>query len=166
GHERGDELIAAAARRLRACVDETVMLARHGSDEFVAVATGRDAETEAEVLAARLFDALREAFELRPGQILHLTASIGISVHPGDGMLAPELIQRAEAAMYEAKRAGRNLVRFYRQSLTERAGARLALESRLRRALAADGFRMDYQPIVDIRSGRVVGAEALVRLKD
>ncbi|WP_068807787.1 putative bifunctional diguanylate cyclase/phosphodiesterase [Thauera phenolivorans] len=166
GHERGDELIAAAARRLRACVGEGVMLARHGSDEFVAVATGRDAEREAEALAARVLDALHEAFELRPGQRLHLTASIGVSVHPGDGVIAAELIQRAEAAMYDAKRAGRNLVRFYRQSLTERAGARLALESRLRRALAADGFSMHYQPIVDMRSGRVVGAEALVRLKD
>lgn len=166
GHERGDELIAAAARRLRAGVDEGVMLSRHGSDEFVAVASGADGERVAEGLAAQVFDALHEAFELRPGQLLHLSASVGVSVHPGDGVIAAELIQRAEAAMYEAKRAGRNLVRFYRQSLTERAGARLALESRLRRALAADGFRMHYQPIVDIRSGRVVGAEALVRLKD
>jgi diguanylate cyclase (GGDEF)-like protein/PAS domain S-box-containing protein len=166
GHEAGDELMVAVARRLAHRVGDTAMLGRHGSDEFVVVVGGMRAEIDAEAVAQEVLKALDETFEIGAGRQLHVQASIGISIYPDDGGAAAELLQRADAAMYQAKREGRNLVRFYRQSLTLHASARLALESRLRRALEHEGFELHYQPIFDIRGRRVVGAEALVRLKE
>jgi diguanylate cyclase (GGDEF)-like protein/PAS domain S-box-containing protein len=166
GHEAGDELMVAVARRLAHRVGDTAMLGRHGSDEFVVVVGGMRAEIDAEAVAQEVLKALDETFEIGAGRQLHVQASIGISIYPDDGGAAAELIQRADAAMYQAKREGRNLVRFYRQSLTLHASARLALESRLRRALEHEGFELHYQPIFDIRGRRAVGAEALVRLKE
>ncbi|QDF97588.1 hypothetical protein CJ010_14100 [Azoarcus sp. DD4] len=165
GHELGDELLAAVAERLRARLRRDDTLGRHGGDEFLLVLENLRDPADAGSLARDLLAALDQPFVLRSGKEIYTKASIGISLFPGDGATAAELIQDADAAMYEAKRLGRNTFRYYQEELTRVANTRLALESRLRRALDESLFEMHYQPLVRLDSGRILGAEALVRLR-
>jgi len=165
GHDAGDELLSAVAARLSGRYRSEDTLGRYGGDEFVLVLGQLRHAADAAAIARDLLAALDQPFVLHTGREIYIKASIGISIYPDDGDSPAGLIQDADAAMYQAKHAGRNTFRFYQEAFTRSANARLSLESRLRRALEGEGFEMYYQPFVDVASGRIVGAEALVRLK-
>jgi len=165
GHDAGDELLSAVASRLSGRYRSEDTLGRYGGDEFVLVLAQLRHAADAAAIARDLLTALDQPFVLHTGREIYIKASIGISIFPDDGDSPAGLIQDADAAMYQAKHAGRNTFRFYQEAFTRSADARLSLESRLRRALEGEGFEMYYQPFVDVASGRIVGAEALVRLK-
>lgn len=165
GPEQGDRLLCAVAQRLRASVHEEDTLARLGGDEFVLVMTelgtsADDAARAAEVQAQALLAALQEPLWVQ-GQALHSSISIGISVFQGQGQSVDELLQRCDIAMYQAKTAGRNTLRFYDPQMQVAVTEKAALEADMRTGLQQEQFVLYFQPQVDC--GRIVGAEVLLR---
>lgn len=161
GHHLGDELLRQVASRLRAAIVAPDRVIRMGGDEFVLVAVrGSDAEFEAR--AQRIVDALRNPFTV-DGRTFRVTASVGIAVYPRDATSGVELLQCADLAAYAAKSAGRDGAQFFTPNIHVRSRERLALEQALRRAVAAQEIEVHMQPIVDLRSSRVAGLEALAR---
>ncbi len=165
GHVLGDELLKEIAARLRACMRETDTLSRHGGDEFVILLQEVTDTVSAARAAGQLLEAITAPYHIN-GHELHVTASIGISICPEDGSDSDTIIKHAEAAMYQAKAQGRNNYQFFMQRINERAIRRFALEGSLRRAVARHESLLHYQPKLEITSGRVVGAEALIRWHD
>jgi diguanylate cyclase (GGDEF)-like protein/PAS domain S-box-containing protein len=167
GHAFGDRVLIEVAERLRACLRQGDTVARLGSDEFVLLLNLADSDG-AEASACRVLEALRQPFH-QAGMSFTVTASIGIALVPGDGTTMDELMGRADAAMQEAKEAGRAGFRFHRpqarRSVAE-SRSRMQLDHAMRLALAQNRFRLHYQPQVDMASGSVVGAEALIRWND
>ncbi len=161
GHQAGDRLLCLIAQRLRETMRPSDMAARMGGDEFVMVAEAVRRE-DVHALAARLGAALRQEFVV-DGHHLRISASIGIALYPQDGVSAQELISHADAAMYRAKSGGRDAHQFFDPSMLVNAQENLQLLGELRGALARREFRLHYQPKLDLRSGRAVGAEALLR---
>lgn len=165
GHAIGDQLLQAVAERLVACVRNTDTVCRQGGDEFVILLS----EIERIDDAARVADKLLLAFahpQHIGGHELHVTLSIGISVYPDDGSSADAVLQNADTAMYYAKANGRNNYQFFRTDMNTRAVQRLFVESSLRRALKQGEFLLHYQPQIDLASGAMTGAEALIRWQD
>ncbi|MGH9082038.1 MAG: putative bifunctional diguanylate cyclase/phosphodiesterase [Acidimicrobiales bacterium] len=161
GHHRGDDLLIAVGQRLRRCLRATDVLARLGGDEF-AVLTRRGALGNAEEMAERISASLSEPFEME-GFLLQMDASIGIACSPDHASDVDGLLQRADAAMYKAKRSGQDYAVAGR-SMTARAGPELGLLGELRRALdRGEQLALHYQPKIDLRTGSVTGVEALVR---
>jgi diguanylate cyclase (GGDEF)-like protein/PAS domain S-box-containing protein len=162
GHNAGDRLLAQVGERLKSTIREADTVARMGGDEFtVVLSQGRYAE-DASRIARRILDLLANPFHLDDHE-LYLTASIGISVFPADGSDVETLVRNADAAMYHAKERGKNTFHFYTEALNIAAVERMTLESGLRRALEHEELVAYYQPCVDIRTGRIVSVEALVR---
>ena len=162
GHEAGDLLLQTLAKRLSGAVRDQDTVARMGGDEFVVLIQGLHEVKDVPMLAQKLLSCLVESVTLN-GYELTVTASMGISLYPDDATNGSELIQNADAAMYQAKDAGRNTYRFYTSDLNLRALEMLSMENSLRRAIERKEFVLHYQPQVDIKSGSVVGAEALIR---
>jgi diguanylate cyclase (GGDEF)-like protein/PAS domain S-box-containing protein len=162
GHEAGDDLLQQVARRLSASVRHGDLLARMGGDEFMLVVNGVDDDQVALSLANRLAEALREPFSIGRHELV-ITASMGISIYPRDGTDVSALRRNADAAMYEAKRAGKDRVRFYRPALGAAFQARLELEADLRRALDREELTLYYQPIFSAADNRQIAYEALSR---
>ncbi|MGE0081882.1 MAG: EAL domain-containing protein [Thiohalomonadaceae bacterium] len=162
GHPVGDQLLQMVAARLRDHLRECDTVARIGGDEFVVTLDKIDDPSEVTVVAQKLLDVLVEPFVVADNE-LHLGASIGIAVFPKDGDDMATLLKNADAAMYLAKEQGRNTYRFYTTELGIEAEERFYLESGLRHALQRDEFTLYYQPQVDMETGRVTGAEALLR---
>jgi len=161
GHQIGDALLCEVAQRLKDRLRESDVIARLGGDEFVVVLSDIN-PVSAPLVANKLLRALGETY--RVGQrALHSTASIGISMFPGDGKDVDELMRSADSAMYGAKAAGRNTVQFFTQAMNEAASQRLHIEDDLRAALREGQFFLHFQPQLDLRSGRVSGVEALLR---
>ncbi|MCX7684521.1 MAG: EAL domain-containing protein [Acetobacteraceae bacterium] len=162
GHQAGDRLLAQAARRLRAAVREGDLVARLGGDEFAILQ--RDAATPADAahLADRVLSALARPFRLG-GHSVATSASLGVTLCPKDATTADELLRNAELAMYRAKATGRNRFGFFDPDMDADAQRALQLEGELRRALARREFELVWQPQVNLRTGRICGAEALLR---
>ncbi|GAB3352346.1 sensor domain-containing protein [Lysobacter tyrosinilyticus] len=162
GHAAGDRLLSAASRRIQRAIGSEGLIARFGGDEFLVVCSTGDEPTRPERLADAILEAFSESFRM-DGEEFSITASIGIAQAPIDGRRAQQLIQNADVAMYDSKRRGRNDWQSFTAELAEQQLQRLQLETHLRRAVINDEFKLVYQPLVEIESGNVVGAEALIR---
>lgn len=162
GHNVGDELLNAAAHRLQASVREVDTVARLGGDEFVILLNTPSDLTMAQRIAPRLVDAFSHPFKCS-GNELHITPSFGIAFWPKDAEDARQLVQNADAAMYQAKRRGRNQYAFYTGEMTDVAMRRVQLENALRVALKEDALTQLYQPQIDAETQRLIGVEALAR---
>jgi diguanylate cyclase (GGDEF)-like protein/PAS domain S-box-containing protein len=169
GHEVGDELLAAVAQRLSRATRSTDVVGRDGGDEFLVLLPnlpGRheEATRAAEMAATRVRDALVEPVSAGSVEI-HVSTSIGVSLFPFDAADTQTLLKHADAAMYDAKAAGRDARRFYEPGARD-SEERLALTARLRQAIKHGELALHYQPIVELASGRMIGAEALARWND
>lgn len=162
GHHMGDRLLRSFALRLQELLPKGVTLSRWGSDVFPILMPKVAGDAEAMALAQSVLDGLRQPFLLQSREIF-LSASIGIALFPADATDAPTLLKNAESALFRAKRLGGNSLLLYAPTMHRRAHERLALESHLRRALERDEFSLHFQPQIDGDSGRIVGAEALLR---
>jgi diguanylate cyclase (GGDEF)-like protein len=188
GHAVGDKLLQSIAKRLVDCVRASDTVSRQGGDEFVvllsevekaedaAIATRRIVETvtgphaidehdihvHAAIAAGRMLNAVAGS-HLIDNRDLHVTASIGVSVYPDDGLDAETLIKNADTAMYQAKEHGRQSYRFFEPKMSVRAVERQSIEADLRRAVERHEFLLHYQPVIDLATGAITGAEALIR---
>lgn len=162
GHVMGDELLKLVGALCSKHLRQADTIARIGGDEFIICLSNVGSAEEAGNVARRLLSDVNLGFEI-DGHKLHANASIGISLYPADGVDAETLIRNADTAMYHAKDDGRGTFHFFRPQMTERVKQRLALENGLRGALEREEFVLHFQPIIQLESGRLVGAEALVR---
>lgn len=173
GHAVGDGVLTTVARRLRDTLrdgdaitrllpGDDAALARLGGDEFCVLLSQMSSFQDAAKVAQRILDVIRRPIEV-DGHELFTTTSIGIALFPGDGDDADALLKNADAAMYFAKSQGRNNYRFYGKEMNSRALERLAMETKLRRAIDRDEFELHFQPKLDLRDRHVAGVEALLR---
>ena len=181
GHAAGDELLMEVARRLRGCVRHSEQVLEHaleaagtrshrtleavgrlGGDEFVALLPEVTDDADSERVADRILEALREPIHVA-GQECFVTASVGIAMFPRDGLNLADLMRNSDVAMYSAKTAGRNSSAVYSPQLAGRGREKIELESHLHKAIERDELVLHYQPKVDVRAAKMVGAEALMR---
>jgi diguanylate cyclase (GGDEF)-like protein len=162
GHAVGDMLLTAVSARLTASRREEDTVARLGGDEFIVSIPDVSDAAEAESVAARILSDLAKPFTIN-GHQLHADVSIGIALYPRDGDTAETLMRNADTAMYHAKESGRGNYQFFSAQLTERVSRRLSTETNLRRALERGEFSVHYQPLMNLASSRIDGAEALLR---
>jgi diguanylate cyclase (GGDEF)-like protein/PAS domain S-box-containing protein len=161
GHGVGDRVLQTLGRRLRRAVRDGDLVSRFGGDEFTVLLEINKPE-DAEAVAQKLLTAVAEPC-LIEGERLYVTASLGVALHPEHGDDPDALVRNADAAMYAAKELGRNNYQFCGHGLSERARDRLHVEAQLRQGLAENAFELHYQPILELATGMVVGAEALLR---
>ncbi len=162
GHHMGDELLCQVAQRLANAVRECDLVARFGGDEFLVLLEELSQEADAARIAHHLLSLFEQPFHLH-GREIFATTSIGIALFPRDGKNPEQTLTSADAAMYEAKQAGRNNYRFFTPALRELSERHLTIETELRRAIERDELSLVYQPQADVRSRRIQGAEALLR---
>ena len=162
GHATGDLLLKEVASRLRCCIRDVDTVARLGGDEFVVVLENLEEEVDAVSVANKIQTAFNRPITVN-GETLHVSTSIGIALYPEDGMNAETLMQNADTAMYQAKGQGCNNYQFFAPFMNEQAREKLVLENTLQEALSRDEFQLYYQPIIDIGTGAMVSAEALIR---
>ena len=162
GHPIGDKLLQAAAARMRDCVREADIVARLGGDEFAIVQTTFERPEDATSLATRLIDAVSAPYLLDGHQVV-VGASIGIAIAPGDGTAPDQLMKNADLALYRCKADHGNVYRFFEANMDTRMRERRALELDLRKALANGEFELNYQPVVNLKTGRITACEALIR---
>jgi len=162
GHSTGDRLLESVARRLQDCVRAPDTVSRQGGDEFVVLLQDVQHAEDAAITARRMLKMVMESHSIE-GHELHITASIGISVYPEDGLNAETLLKNADTAMYQAKQSGRQSFRFFKPEMNVMAVERQSMEEDLRCALDRHELMLHYQPIVNIKSGAITGTEALLR---
>ncbi len=162
GHEIGDKLLKAVARRLTTRLGGRDFLARFGGDEFAVLSLSQDAESGAARLAARIGEAFDDPFAI-DGQHISVSASVGLAIAPEQGRTADQLLRHADIALYEAKRQGRHRAIAFSAEMAQEVETRRAIELDLRHAVARGELKLHYQPTVSCRTGRIVGAEALLR---
>ncbi len=162
GHEVGDRLLGEFSRRIESNLRDGDTVARFGGDEFVILLNDiRDPQDIADI-AEKTLGIANDAFHIN-GHELSVSASIGISLFPYDGEESDMLMRNADTAMYRAKETGKNNFQFYSREMSDKAFHRLSLENALRHALEREEFALHYQPVIDIETGRMIGAEALLR---
>jgi diguanylate cyclase (GGDEF)-like protein len=164
GHTVGDQLLQSVAQRLQGCVRLSDTVCRQGGDEFVVLLAEVYAVKDAELAAEKLITAMAEPHLIGVHR-LHVTLSIGISLYPDHGQDVEAVVQNADIAMYHAKQNGRNTYRVFTLEMNVRAVARHSVEETLRRAIDQHAFVLHYQPKVNLATGAITGAEALIRLQ-
>ena len=162
GHDVGDLLLQEAGRRIKACVRDSDTVARLGGDEFTIILPELHQESQIDKVAQKIIDSLTQEFHLRD-EVVHISGSIGITLYPSDSGDIDTLLTLADQAMYEAKKHGKNCYSYFTPSLQESAQNRLRMTRDLREALRAEQFEVHFQPVVDLDTGRIYKAEALVR---
>ncbi|MBW0236646.1 MULTISPECIES: phosphodiesterase DibA [Pseudomonas] len=162
GHNVGDLLLKAVGDRLQSVFGKNFTVARLGGDEFAVLAESCAQVAQAVVMAQQVLELMKGAFEVDKHP-LFVSASIGISVFPGDALNAEQLLRNADSALFKAKSAGREGYALYTEELTTHAQYRVEVASDLRRALERHELRVFYQPVHDLRTSRLIGVEALVR---
>jgi diguanylate cyclase (GGDEF)-like protein/PAS domain S-box-containing protein len=162
GHQVGDQLLKQVAARMLECIRKGDTLSRLGGDEFVVTLEGLQQAEDAAQVAGKVIKALSRQFEIG-GHTLNTSCSIGISIFPLDAEDERALMKNADTAMYHAKEKGRNNYQFFSPEMNTRAVERHTLETELRQAIELQQFKLYYQPLVDMRSGKVVGVESLLR---
>jgi diguanylate cyclase (GGDEF)-like protein len=162
GHSAGDELLVHAADRLRSCLRKADVVARLGGDEFTVLVPDVKEPGDAAIVAQHLIDVLSQPFTVS-GTETFVAASVGIAMFPEDGTSTEDLLRNADTAMYKAKEWGRGTHVFFKAEMTQAARRRAELDRELRHALDEEQFVLYYQPQLDLASGRITGAEALVR---
>jgi diguanylate cyclase (GGDEF)-like protein len=162
GHSVGDDLLVQIASRFAGCIRTTDTLARLGGDEFIVVTPGLRSKDDVTRIGDKILDSLRAPFTLGTTEIF-VTASVGVAVYPDSGSDEDGLLRDADIAMYRAKAQGGGAIVIYDPEAFGEAVSRLSLETMLRRAVFDEGFVLHFQPIVDIRTGRVAACEALIR---
>jgi diguanylate cyclase (GGDEF)-like protein len=162
GHSVGDQLLQAIARRLVSCVRNSDTVSRQGGDEFILLLPSIEHAEDAALCAKKILAAFALPYPIDQHN-LHIGVSIGISIYPDDGRDADSLISSADTAMYHAKESGRENFKFFEQEMNDRAVQRQSIEASLRLAIERQEFVLHYQPKVDLRSGAIVGCEALIR---
>ncbi|MES2321351.1 MAG: EAL domain-containing protein [Pseudomonadota bacterium] len=162
GHHQGDVLLVDAARRIRSCVRESDTVARLGGDEFTVILSELGEVNAVDTIAQKILDVLQAPFQLGQEQAF-VSASIGITLYPDDARDIDDLLKHADQAMYAAKGAGRNRFSYFTPALQVAALNRMRLTNDLRVALKGDQFRVYFQPIVHLKTGRIHKAEALIR---
>ncbi|PKN42373.1 MAG: bifunctional diguanylate cyclase/phosphodiesterase [Deltaproteobacteria bacterium HGW-Deltaproteobacteria-18] len=162
GHAAGDIVLMEVGQRLLSALDSSAMLARLGGDEFIVVSGASDNENEYPNLAQKLIDTFSRPFKLE-GSETFLGVSVGVAVFPKDGNTAGQLVRCADLAMYQAKSFGKNMFHFHSPELTLKAQRRVEIERELRLALDAGEIVAFFQPVIDLETKKIVGAEALAR---
>lgn len=162
GHDAGDRLLTLAARRIGGALRSTDMAARQGGDEFLVLLDDVDDPNVAAVVARNIIDALSTPFNIGDHEVF-VSASIGIALYPQDTEDTDTLIRYADQAMYAVKAAGRGTFRYFSRAMQDHAARRIDIGHEMRKAVAQAQFEVHYQPIFDLRSGRVSKAEALLR---
>lgn len=162
GHEKGDVLLVDTSRRLARCVRDSDTIARMGGDEFGIILTDFSSTGHVDEVAKKIIGALSPAFDL-DDETVFVSASIGITLFPHDATNIDDLLKHADQAMYAAKTQGRNRYSYFTPALQEEAQKRMRLTNDLRNALEGEQFRVFYQPIIELNSGRIHKAEALIR---
>ena len=162
GHDKGDLLLVEAARRIHDCVRETDTVGRMGGDEFTVVLSELSDSASAERIIHKILEAMTAVFQLGDEQVF-VSASIGITVYPADATEVENLYKNADQALYVAKGAGRNRFSFFTPALQEAAQTRVRLTNDLRAGLAQHQFLLVYQPIIELGTGAIYKAEALIR---
>ena len=174
GHDAGDELLKQVSRRLEGCVREIDTVARLGGDEFLVILNDVKKPVAVRSVAKKIITQLSSKFNLKvtnqdptiyydTDQDVMISGSVGIAFYPDDGTSKDELMKKADAAMYQAKEAGKNNYKFYTNELDNENNAKLKIEKELRTALQNDEFYMNYQPIICLEDESIIGAEALLR---
>ncbi len=162
GHETGDKLLIQAAERLRNVLRSNDTVGRIGGDEFILLLSGLSNSIEIKPIVENLLNQFRRAFKIENRELI-LTASIGIAVYPDDGLNASTLLRNADSAMYNSKEQGRNSYSYFTDSMNHDVSRRMALEEQIQGALERQEFEVFYQSKIAIDSGKIIGAEALLR---
>src|SRR3972149_1633272 len=165
GHSAGDELLKEVAERLKKCVRLSDIVGRLGGDEFIALLPDIEQFEDEIIICKRIYSIFEIPVKLGDHEVSVMT-SIGISIYPTDGDDGDTLLRKADVAMYRAKSDGKSCYRFYSESMSHQGSDRLRLENRLRRAVDRGEMYINYQPQVDINTGKICGAEALLRWHD
>lgn len=165
GHQFGDALLREAAQRLLRCVRDEDTVARLGSDEFLVLLVNQRHASDSSLVASKILDAIAQPFEIGERE-LNISASIGLTVFPEDGLTPAHLLRNAEAATHLAKQQGQNAYHFFTAEMNARSLERLNIETQLRHALRRNELELLYQPLIELSTGHVVGAETLIRWRN
>jgi diguanylate cyclase (GGDEF)-like protein/PAS domain S-box-containing protein len=161
----GDGVLQKIADRMKVCVRENDTMARLGDEVFVLVPANLKESEDAAKVAQKLLDSVRRSIEIGP-RVCEITCSIGISIYPKDGVDVPTLLKNADLAMFRAKEQGGDCFQFFTDELNERITVRMSMERCLRQAIQNNELSLHYQPQVDLRTGRMIGLEALLRWRN
>lgn len=162
GHDAGDKLLKSAAQRLTQTVRTGDTVGRLGGDEFIILLLSLNGPSDARQVAESLLNQFKQPFKIS-GRELLITASIGIAIFPNDGESSSDLLRNADTAMYNSKNMGRNTYSFFTESMNKLVSRRINLEEKMFGALEREEFSVVYQPQIDLKTGQIIGAEALLR---